>query len=72
MHPQAVDREVARQILWGVGEGGGNETSDSATVDRLLDWLKTSQVSRGAPVLGQVYVKHFAFEELPAPSTQVI
>jgi hypothetical protein len=55
-----------------LGNKPGNETSDSATVNRLLDWLKNSQVSGGALVLGQVYVKHFAFEELPAPSTQVI
>ena len=45
-----------------MGKEPGNETSDSATVNRLLDWLKNSQVSRRALVLGQVYVKHFAFE----------
>jgi len=56
----------------GLGYEPGNETSVSAAVDRLLDWLKSSQVSSGALVLGQDYVKHFAFEELPAQNTQVI
>jgi len=44
----------------------------SATFDKLLDWLKNLQVTRGALVLGQIYVKHFSFEELPAPITPVI
>jgi hypothetical protein len=55
-----------------LGYEPGNETSVSAAVNRLLDWLKNSQVSRGALALGQVYVKYFAFEKLPASNTQVI